>query len=80
MKILAVKDLVEIYDDVQLAAMEESIMKGLEPDKPIPGDDEGEQLTHILAARWVMQTVQATGCDVMTAIRQYSQRVRKSLS
>jgi hypothetical protein len=62
-----------------LLRAEEAILEGLSPEIVIPGEDEGEQLTHVIAARWVLEHRGDTGCDTMTAIREYTKRVRASI-
>lgn len=80
MNIASIRTIVESGVDAQaLQQAEEAIMEGETPDISIPGEDEGEQLTHVIAARWVLEHRSETGCDTMTAIREYSKRVRASI-
>lgn len=79
MKIPAIKKAVEAYNVEELMAAEAALMEGLPLAIDIEGADEGEKLTHILAAIFVKEEMK-NGSDMMTAIRAYSQRVRNSIS
>jgi hypothetical protein len=80
MKIPVIKELVETrqIDELQLA--EEAIIE----EKPLPfeikGDDEGEQLTHTLAAIWILDRMNKEKVDFNTALREYTKMVRASIS
>jgi hypothetical protein len=81
MNIASIRTIVESGVDVAtLEQAEAAILEGEIPTIIIPGDDEGEQLTHVIAARWVLQHMDDVGCDAMTAIREYTKRVRASIS
>jgi hypothetical protein len=79
MKIPVIKQLVETHDIETLKAAEDAILNEQAPAVEIPGDDEGEQLTHILAAVEILKSM-AAGETWTGALRAYSQRVRKSIS
>jgi hypothetical protein len=80
MKIPAIKKLVESYSDRQLAAAEEALLEEQKPEIEIEGDDEGEQLTHTLAARWILEKMKNEGAEFNFALREYTKRVRTSIS
>ena len=80
MKIPVIKKLVEQASIAQLRAAEDAILEGNTPEIVVEGDDEGEQLTHILAAIEILHAMQHHGQDFTTALRAYSQRVRTSIS
>jgi hypothetical protein len=80
MNIAAIRHLVEAHNDHELQQAEAALLEGDVPAIAIQGEDEGEQLTHVLAALWVIQHMKATGDDLMTSIRAYAQRVRSSTS
>ena len=80
MKIPAIKKLVENYDLQQLMAAEEAIVEEQQPAIEVEGDDEGEQLTHVLAAVWILNEMNDNGTDFKTALRMYTQKVRVSIS
>jgi len=46
----------------------------------VDGEDEGEQLTHILAAIWVKEEMEKEGINVGKAVRNYTVKVRNSIS
>ncbi len=46
----------------------------------IEGKDEGEQLTHILAAIYCKEVMEKEGINLNQAVRQYSVKVRQSIS
>ncbi|MEX0812727.1 MAG: hypothetical protein WD048_10970 [Chitinophagales bacterium] len=80
MKIPVIKKLVEQYDVNTLMAAEEAIIEEDTPAIQIEGNDEGEQLTHVLAAIWILEDMKNKGHDFKTALRAYSQKVRNSIS
>jgi hypothetical protein len=79
MKIPVIKKLVETMNLSALRAAEEAILEERNPESTIPGDDEGEQLTHVLAAIEILKSMEK-GDTFQEALRGYSQRVRKSIS
>lgn len=80
MKIPAIKKAVESYSIEELKAAEEALYAEEKLPVEIGGDDEGEQLTHILAAIWIKDEMQQQGVDFKDALRRYTQRVRNSIS
>lgn len=80
MKVSVIKQLVQQYDEASLAAAEQAIENGQQPSIPIEGNDEGEQLTHVIAARWVLQRIQQENISLSEALRAYAQMVRNSIS
>lgn len=79
MKIPAIKKAVENYSVEELMAAEAALLEEQQPAIDIEGADEGEKLTHVLAAIFVKAEIEK-GSDLMTAVRAYSQRVRNSIS
>ena len=45
----------------------------------IAGEDEGEQLTHVLAAIYIKEHMEEHGSDLKTALREYTLKVRNSI-
>ena len=43
-------------------------------------DADAPQLTHVLAAVWILNEVEDNGTDFKTALRMYTQKVRVSIS
>jgi hypothetical protein len=80
MKIPVIKKLVETASVHQLVEAEVALID----EKPLPfeveGSDEGEKLTHILAAIWILEQMESTRVDFKTALREYTQKVRESIS
>lgn len=81
MKIPAIKKIIEanytleMLDDAEMAIINEE-----QPNIDIEGADDGEQLTHIFAAKWIIEEMQRTGDDFKTSLRNYTQKVRNSIS
>lgn len=80
MQIPVIKKLAETFTLDQLKAAEEAMMNEQQPAIEIEGKDEGEQLTHVLAAIDMLTDMQTNNVDLRTALRNYSQRVRNSIS
>ena len=80
MKIPVIKQLVEQYGIEQLEEAEQAILEEQTPKIQIEGKDEGEQLTHAMAALEILRDVRQSGVTVTEALRNYTQRVRKSIS
>ena len=80
MQIPVIKKLVEDYSLEQLQAAEEALLEEQQAAIEIPGTDEGEQLTHVIAAAWIHQHMAETGEPLGKAVRAYTVKVRKSIS
>lgn len=80
MKIPAIKKLVEQYEVSELEAAEEQLMEEQTPEITVEGADEGEQLTHVIAAIWIKNKMNEDGDEFKVALRAYTQRVRNSIS
>jgi hypothetical protein len=80
MKIPVIKKLVESHSVEELISAEEALVE----EQPLPfeveGDDEGEKLTHILAAIFILEKMKTSNADFKTALREYTRRVRESIS
>jgi len=81
MKPSEIKRLAETYSAEQLQAAELCILEetALPENLVIEGEDDGERLTHISAALFVLGEV-AKGALIKDAIRAFSARVRESIS
>jgi len=79
MKLPVIKSLAETCTIEMLREAEQALLNEEKPSFEIGGDDEGEQLTHVLAAIQILELVQQ-GTELRQAIRQYTERVRKSIS
>ena len=80
MKIPAIKKLVETQEVQALMDAEAAIIDEQPLAIEVDGDDEGEQLTHILAAIWILNHMQESGEDFKTSLREYTKKVRVSIS
>lgn len=80
MKIPAIKKLVENQSMDALMAAEAAIVDEQPLAIEVEGDDEGEQLTHVLAAVWILNHMQENGTDFKTSLREYTKKVRVSIS
>lgn len=80
MKIPEIKKLVLNYSLDLLDEAEMSIINEETPKIEVGGDDDGEQLTHILAAKFIIEDMQDNGSDFKTALRKYTEKVRNSIS
>ncbi|WP_424960935.1 DUF6952 family protein [Ekhidna sp.] len=80
MKIPVIKQLVEKYSKEELEKAEAAIAEEQTPQIEIPGEDEGEQLTHAYAAIEIIQSMEENNVDFKTALREYTGRVRNSIS
>jgi len=76
MQISEIKRLAETYSLEQLSRAEEAIIEEQKPEIEIHGEDEGEMLTHIMAASWIKTDMIKNSTDVRTSLRNYTQKVR----
>ncbi|MBC5994074.1 DUF6952 family protein [Pontibacter cellulosilyticus] len=80
MKIPAIKKLVENYNLEELGAAENALMEEQPLAIEVEGDDEGEQLTHVYAAIWIISHMNENNVDFKTALREYTKKVRVSIN
>ena len=80
MKLPVIKKLVETATAQDLKAAEEALLNEAPLPIEIEGKDEGEKLTHILAALFILEEMKDGKTDYNTALRAYSARVRNSIS
>jgi hypothetical protein len=80
MKLPAIKKLVENFSFGELQKAEEALYEEKPLDITVDGDDEGEQLTHVLAALWILEEMRTKGTDYATALRAYTSKVRSSIN
>lgn len=80
MKIPVIKKLVENHSVQELMSVEEALVE----EQPLPfeieGEDEGEKLTHVFAAIFIHEQMEKEGMDFKTALREYTKKVRTSIS
>ncbi|MFN6943844.1 MAG: DUF6952 family protein [Cytophagaceae bacterium] len=80
MKIPAIKKLVETCNSKDLIQAENDLVEGKDLAIEVEGGDEGEQLTHIIAALWIMDEMRSRSIDFKEALREYTKKVRESIS
>lgn len=80
MKVPVIKKLVEQFSLAELSAAEEALLNEEKPDIDISGEDEGEKLTHAYAAVTIKRQIEEEGIAFATALRNYTARVRQSIS
>ena len=80
MKIPEVKKLVDNISMEELITAEKALVAGKKLPVAVQGDDAGEQLSLILAAIFILERMQSEGLDFNTALREYTRRVRESIS
>jgi hypothetical protein len=68
------------YSLADLRAAEEALYNEETPAIEIIGDDEGEQLTHVIAAIFIKEHMSDNSSDLKTALREYTLKVRNSIS
>jgi hypothetical protein len=80
MKIPVIKKLVETQTIATLMQAEQLLIDEQQPDFEVEGADEGEQLTHVFGAIWILNHMQDHGSDFKTALREFTQKVRVSIN
>lgn len=80
MNVSSVKSLIENYSIARMQAAEEALMNDMPLPFDVEGKDEGEQLTHLLAAIYCKQEMEQSGITVNEALRLYGRRVRNSIN
>jgi hypothetical protein len=80
MQVPVIKKIVADYELEQLQAAEDALLEEQAPSIEIEGEDEGEQLTHVIAAIWVKKYMEKEGVPLGKAVREYTVRVRNSIS
>ncbi len=80
MHIPSIKKAVEQFTLPELQEAEAALLEEGIPAIAVDGADEGEKLTHIMAAIWIKNEMQEKGIAFTEALRAYTQRVRTSIS
>ncbi len=80
MKLAVIKKLAETQKIDELRKAENAILNEEVPAIEIEGEDEGERLTHVIAAIQILSDMETQGSDLRTALRAYTERVRNSIS
>ena len=80
MKVIAIKDLVDNQSIDELKEAESAIFQERPLEINVEGDDEGERLTHVIAATWILQRMKDDHLDFKTALKEYTNKVRESIN
>jgi hypothetical protein len=80
MKLPVIRSLAENHSIEELLKAEEAILNEERPEIEVTGDDEGEQLTHVISAIAIKEDMAKNGVELREALRNYAERVRKSIS
>ena len=80
MKINAIKELVETHSTEVIISLTTQLENGEPLSHPVHGDDEGEQLTHLLGAAWIKEQMALHNSEFQTELRNFTARVRGSIS
>lgn len=80
MQLSIVKQLVNDFDLSQLEAAETAIYEEKAPEIKVDGEDDGEKLTHVMAAIWVKNEMAKENIPLPQALRNYTLKVRTSIS
>ncbi|MFY0652332.1 MAG: hypothetical protein JXQ96_09880 [Cyclobacteriaceae bacterium] len=80
MQIPVIKKLVEAYSVEQLEDAEAAILEEQAPGIEVEGEDDGEQLTHVMAAVWIMEKMENDQIPFPKAMRAYTAKVRESIN
>jgi hypothetical protein len=71
---------VETYSIQECKQAEQALLEEQQLLIEIDGDDDGEKLTHVLGAIDILERMQLENKDVRTALREFMERVRLSIS
>jgi len=80
MKIPVIKKMVENIPLEALLQAEQDLMDEKPLQIEVEGEDEGEQLTHVFAAIFILQEMTQNNTPFKQALRLYTQKVRESIS
>lgn len=80
MQIPEIKRLVENHSVEDLTNAENALMEEQELPIEINGEDDGEVLTHIIAAVWILEKMASHDLPFAKALREYTQKVRNSIN
>ena len=80
MKLSAIKKLVDSASKADLLLAERTLRNLQTPSIKVDGEDEGVQLTHVLAAQFIQNQMSGNGRDYVAALRIFLTKVRTSVS
>lgn len=79
MEIVEIKRLVNEFSIAQLEAAEDAIINEIPMEIEVGGIDEGERLTHVIAAKYIKQDMELNEVTIGKAVRNYTLKVRSSI-
>lgn len=80
MKASAIRKLAKEFDLETLRNAEEYLLDEQDPGIPIEGEDEGDKVTNLNGAIWVKEQMEQNGTELKTEVRNFTERVRNSIS
>ena len=80
MQIPVIKKLVENHSVEELEQAEMCLMEEQELPFEVEGKDDGEVLTHLIAAVWIIEKMETDDIPFPKALRAYTEKVRTSIS
>ncbi|MEO9966974.1 MAG: hypothetical protein ABJF11_14345 [Reichenbachiella sp.] len=80
MQIPVIKHLVENHTSDELEQAEFCLMEEKELPMKVDGQDDGEILTHLIAAGWIIEKMEKDDIPFPKALRAYTEKVRTSIS
>jgi hypothetical protein len=80
MQIPVIKKLVETRSVEELEEAENCLLEEKKLPFEIEGNDDGEVLTHIMAATWIIEKIEKDTVPFPKALRAYTEKVRTSIS
>lgn len=80
MKIPEIKRLIDNHSIEDLMHEEELLLNDSPLQITVNGEDEGEQLTHLMAAIWCKRLMEEKNIELKDAVREYTIKVRASIN
>lgn len=80
MQIPVIKKMVEKFTVEELEQAEQALLNEETLPPEIEGNDEGEQLTHIIASIWILEEMEKRDIPFPKALRAYTEKVRNSIN
>ncbi len=80
MQIPAIKKLIEAYSIVELRKAEALLADEKPAGIDVEGESEGDQLTHVFAAIWILDKMNSEGVKFKKALREFTSKVRESIN
>ena len=80
MKVSEIKRLAQNNSIEELRKAEEAIINEESPEIEVNGSDEGDKLTNLSGAIWVLEKVELNGTEIKEEVRNFTNRVRESIN